>query len=517
MSTIKSINRLWNNLDKNLGLLAALVFVVALALYMLTLPPGLLWGGGDFALYQTYAYQGSTDTSQVGVYEHVLWVILAHPFTRLPFHDAAWRANFASAVFGAAALVFVFLSARRLTRSNVASLLATVALALSHTFWTYAVMPKVYSLNNLLSALCCYLLLLWRDQQRDVYLCLATFLYGISFLNHLVMVTVAAGFGVFILAVIGSRGRSKWMPLLLAGLCFLLGLSPYLYLVARSGAAQSTGGTAAAFLLGLVYATTHPIALLKGLGWGIVLGAYQFPITALVGLAGLGRLWRQDRGATALILLSILGTLAFMIAAVDPNAGNVYVWNLHYYLQAYVVFALAMAVGFEMLWTGWCRQFPFRRATVIGVTLALPVLLYAIAPSIARHFVQNMPDFRPLPGRDNLTYVLTPWKQNETGARELGEQILQTLPPNSVFFADYSIWAVINYLQIVEKARPDVQLVELASEGQVPLILQYRSAPNLFLADTYRYYDVEGIRQHFDIVPVGPIYRLIPQPASPSP
>lgn len=141
------------------------IFLLALALYIPTLAPGLLGGGGDFATFQTMAYLLEIQVPS-GIFGHPLWVILAHPFTWLPVGDAAWRANLASAVFAAAALVLVFLTARRLTPSVPASLLATATLAVSHTFWTYAGMAKVYSLNALLLIAGIYLLLRWRSEGR---------------------------------------------------------------------------------------------------------------------------------------------------------------------------------------------------------------------------------------------------------------------------------------------------------------------------------------------------------------
>jgi hypothetical protein len=170
-----------------------------------------------------------------------------------------------------------------------------------------------------------------------------------------------------------------------------------------------------------------------------------------------------------------------------------------------------MAAGFQFFWNRYVKGTVYRQAAVVALTLLLPILVYAVAPQVARTFISNLPDFRLLPGRDNLTYVLSPWKRQETGAREFGEEILSALPPDSVFFADYSIWAIVNYLQVVENARPDVGLVKLDSENQPATILSYRSYPDLFLADTYRYYDLEGIQQHFEIVPEGPIYRLVPK------
>jgi hypothetical protein len=489
------------------------VAAAALALYVLTLAPGLLWGGGDFATFQLAAYEGSNNTQQ-GVFAHPLWVVLAHPFTAIPLRDAAWRANFATAVFAALALLLVFLSAWRLTRSTAVALLASGALLVSHTFWTYAVMPKVYSLNALLVTACCYLLIRWRENPRNGLLYPAALLYGLSFLNHLVMVTVAAGFAAFVVGVLWPRWReaATRRAALLAVACFGAGLLPYLVLVFRGGAEGTTGGTAFAFLAGTLYVLRHPPALFTALFWGVALGTYQFPLTSIVGLVGLGALWRGDRPAAMLVGLAILGTLAFLIAAADPAAGGPYVWNLHYYLQAYVVFPLAIAAGFRRLWLSLGEPRTLHRLTVAGATLVFPCLLYAVAPLLARGFVRNVPDFRPLAGRDNLTYVLSPWKQNETGARELGETILNALPTGSVLFADYSLWAIVHYLQVVEHARPDVTPIMLPGSGeQLPLILAHRDSPNLFLADIYRYYDVEQIQAYFAIVPSGPVYKLVPR------
>jgi hypothetical protein len=64
----------------------------------------------------------------------------------------------------------------------------------SHTFWTYSVMPKVYSLNALLLAACIYFIIRWGREGRGRYLYAFSFLYALSQLNHLVMATAAAGF-----------------------------------------------------------------------------------------------------------------------------------------------------------------------------------------------------------------------------------------------------------------------------------------------------------------------------------
>lgn len=491
------------------------VFLVSFALYVATLPPGLLWGGGDFARFQTLAYTGNIEDN-LDALAHPLWVILAHPFTLLPIRDPAWRANLAEAVFASLALVFVFFACRLLTRSTVASLLATATLAVSHTFWTYAVMPKVYSLNALLLAGCTYLLLLWRADAKDRYLYLFALLYGLSFLNHLLMSVVAAGFAFFVLAVLWSQRRDRpvWRPLLLTAVAFGIGLSPYVYLMLHFGSTEGTGGTVTSYFSGIVYTLTHLRALFTGIFWAVFLGDYQFPLTALAGVLGLVYLWRHDRVVAGCILLSLAGTFLFMLSAIDPQAasGGTYIWNLHYYLQAYVIYTFAIAAGFLVLWQTWCATSIYRKSAVVALALVLPVVLYAIAPVLVSPFMTDIPDFRPLPGRDNLRYVLTPWKQFETGPREYADGIVQALPPNSYLFADYGAYWVVKYLQVAEHVRPDITVVELTSANQPQTLLQYKNQPNVFLADVYRYYDLPGIEKYYTIVPDGPIYRLVLRP-----
>lgn len=500
----------------NLHWLAPIIFILSLAFYTLTLAPDVLWGGGDFATYQTMAFLGGVQDirGSAGVFYHPLWVLLAHPFTLLPIQTPAWRANFASAVFAAAALALVFLTAKRLTHSTPASLFSTVTLAVSHTFWTYAVMAKPYSLNALLFIICIYLLLLWREKQGSGYLYGFAFLYGLSFFNHLVMATVAMGFFAYIGIVIWNRRRdpSIWQHLLIAMIAGLAGLSPRLLLLARTETDGSIIKAAMGALHAVLFLPSHPKALLAGIGIGIALLLYQFPAIFPAGFWGLRLTFHKKGPEKWLLGLAALGNVFVLLLSIDPRVLGGYWWNLHQYLLTYVIFALWIAIGLADLWPRIVSK-KRRLAGVVFLTVVFPVFLYALTPVVARPLAANVPGFRSLPGRDNFRYALSPWKSNERGARRLGENILDSLPQNSVLFADYSIWAIINYMQVVENARPDVTLVKLPGRSQqTSIILNYRNGRPLFLADLYRnYYDVEGIKRYFEIVPYGPIYRLQPK------
>jgi transmembrane protein TMEM260 (protein O-mannosyltransferase) len=492
-------------------IIAVGVFGISFLFYVMTLAPGLLWGGGDFALFQTRLFTGEIVS---GVFGHPLWVVLAHPFLWLPIRDVAYRANLSAAFFASLALAFVFLCAWRLTRSVAPSLLAAGALLISHTFWTYAVMPKPYSLNALLLSMCLYFLLAWAEESRGVFLLIFAALYGISPINHLVMFTAFAGFLVFIILVARRSWKTSFVrvQLIRAALIYLACTSIYLWLVLQGGQAQPVGNTVDRFLAGFLTALTTPSLLLLGIGLGAALWIYQFVATIPVGIYGIMQSWRGDKAIAIMLLLVALGDVAFLLGATDPRTGGDYVWNLHYYLQAYIVFSLWIAIGLNASWSLLAHTRP-RQIAAVALSLGLPIALYAIAPIVARPFIANLPGFREIGGRDNLVYVLSPWKQNETGARVFGETILDSMPHNSILFADYSIWAIVNYLQVVEGQRVDIDLVELSSADsgqQLPAILAHSDLP-LFLADTGRYYDMAAIQQYYTLEPTGVVYRLVPK------
>src|SRR3972149_8509886 len=103
---MRILKRSWMQLEQHPNQMAFSILVTGLVLYILTLAPGLLWGGGDFSTFQTKAYTGQIESN---VFGHPLWVILARPFLGLPVRDIAYRANLAAAFFAAGALAFIYL------------------------------------------------------------------------------------------------------------------------------------------------------------------------------------------------------------------------------------------------------------------------------------------------------------------------------------------------------------------------------------------------------------------------
>lgn len=483
-----------------------LVFLGALALYIPTLAPTVLWNGGDFAEFQTRAAQLEIVPT---VWGHPLWVILAHPITLLPIGDAAYRANLATALMGATALAVAYLVMRELGASVRAAALGVSALAVSHTFWTYAVMPKSYSLNILI--LMGVILLLLRSRRPSLRVTqglpsvvLAGLLASLGPLSHPLLFTALPGLILYVWVSQGAN-RRRGLAAFMAG--FAAGLAPYLALTIGGGAAQGTAATGANFVRQFVQVLITPSLWPTGLLVFAGCLAYQFLFTLIPGALGLRVLWQRDRQALLLLGLLYLGDVAFAWSwlPLTPDLGG-YLQNFHFYLPSYAIFAAWAAPGFDAL-----LRRPGRLAALAALVILLPILTYAVAPQVARPVLARLGQ-RDLPGRDIAAYLFSPWKHNETGARRLGEAILDELPTDAAIFADWTIYGVLRYLQTVEGQRTDVRLTLLPFNGQQlgPIRAAAASRP-VYIPDVNRYYDVDILSAYFDIVPQGPVYRLVPR------
>ncbi len=154
--------------------LAGLIGLAALAAYVRTLAPDLLYG--DSAEFQTLAYTlGITHSTGYPVY-----LLLARGLGFLPLGTQAWRVTLLSAVGGAVAVAGVYLWARRLTEDRIGPLLGSLVLAVSTTFWTQSILAEVYTPALAFIVVAMLLLFHWSAQPmgRPWYLAGAALLLG---------------------------------------------------------------------------------------------------------------------------------------------------------------------------------------------------------------------------------------------------------------------------------------------------------------------------------------------------
>ncbi|MFN8386668.1 MAG: DUF2723 domain-containing protein [Anaerolineales bacterium] len=182
--------------------LALVIGLAALALYVRTLAPSLLWG--DSAEFQTLSYTLGM-THQTG---YATQIIFGKLFTLIPINGIAWRVNLMSAFFGALAVANTFLIVKLLTSSRVAASSAAFVLALTDGFWWRALVAESYAPAAGMLATVWLLFLLWRNTSKPQYLFLAGLAGGLSLGIHSTVVMTGAS----VLAVMAftARKRAEW-------------------------------------------------------------------------------------------------------------------------------------------------------------------------------------------------------------------------------------------------------------------------------------------------------------------
>ena len=186
--------------DAAVGLTLALA---ALAVYVVTLAPGIL--ESDSAELQTQAVRlGYAHPTGYPVY-----LLLAKLATWLPVGAMAYRVNLLSAIMAAATTAELYLLGRLLTGRRGAAAVGAVAMAVSPTFWSQAIIAKVYTsgLAVMVGVLLC--MELWRQRGRPGWLLAAGALGGISLGVHVTHALMAPA--VLVVLLLTPRGwKAQW-------------------------------------------------------------------------------------------------------------------------------------------------------------------------------------------------------------------------------------------------------------------------------------------------------------------
>ncbi len=407
------------------------------------------------------------------------YLLLAKFFSLLPIGGTvAFRINLSSSIFGIIASLILYLIARQLNASRPASWITALSFAASIAFWSRAVEAEVYTLHITLIGL--MLLIVLRianrksqiandDRRRTSNFQLPTsniyflsFLFGLSLTNHLTTIILAPAILISLISLIPFKHnnplnykllitnhnlQSLISNLLLYFLCFLLGLSVYLYLplrwpVVNNGEVMTwdmfkhfiTGQEAqGALRLSAWYSdlSRYEIVFRKSLdqfGWvGI--------ITALIGFVSLIR----KNFFAALITLTAYAGYAFFALSFyvpDPDYSS-------FLLPSHFIQSIWIALGISAL-----AYYASRITNHATHFLYLPYLLYFLLP--ASLIWNNLP----------LVDKSTDWHFDK-----LGRYILsQPLKQNAAILADSELIAPLYYLQVAENIRPDLNIVVLPNE-----------------------------------------------------
>ncbi|MFQ5646421.1 MAG: protein O-mannosyl-transferase family, partial [bacterium] len=199
----------------------AATFSFSLFFYYLSLAKTVIWGdSASFALMVKNFY---LDPASDG---HPLYVVIGQLFKKLPW-EAAVNLNIMSAFFASLTVTLSYLIVRRLTASRLSAVSAAASLLVAHSFWAYAVVAEVYTLNAFILLLIIYLLLAWSyNPENNSLLYAGSFIFGLGITNH--MILALAGIAVlFMLGAYRPRLFLEGKPLIKILACFAIGSSLY--------------------------------------------------------------------------------------------------------------------------------------------------------------------------------------------------------------------------------------------------------------------------------------------------
>ena len=436
--------------------MAVAVAAVALSVYFRTLAPTVtLVDSGELAV-------AARDLGVAHPPGTPLWVLLAHPATRLPWSNVAARVAASSAVFAALAAGLMVLVAREalllvLARSRPAGepaaerswvalvppAVAGLTFAFSRSLWSYATVVEVYTLNVLLILGVLFLLLRWSRLGGDGLLYAGAVLFGLALGVH--HVTVALTLPALVVVVHRAAGagffRSRRL-LIAAAAATLATLAVYAYLPWAASrrpafnwgdpatleriAWHVTGRQYQAYFETSSQAAAHEIAAFLRLALR-QFGPPFLPAVLFLAVVGGVAVWRRDRLMAFALALLLGANLAFGIAYVigeDKDA---------YYLPSFVALVLAAAFGAQAA-LAWARH----RAPAAAVALAaLPVLALASG----------------FPYADRSRYFIA--------ADYVTNALAGVDPGGMLLTGDWQLYSPLLYSRLVEGTRPDVVAIDL--------------------------------------------------------
>lgn len=489
-----------------MAITAASVGVVALALYVLTLLPGL--GFWDTAEFQAIGpVLGIAHPTGYPAYTLLAWLASV---VLQPFGNEALRANLLSAILVAGACALVGVTVSFLTRRAILGIGAGLGLAVSTEAWAVGLHADPHALHLLLAALLLLLLSVWYEnvrhgRQADLWLVSAAIVFGVSLANHALTLLLAPGIGLFVLAAYPRILRRPFLIVVCAASLALTTVALYAYLPIRSAMnppldyanpqtwegfrylvfAEQFRGTFQALpdlanaLQQIAQETFSQLGLLAVLAvLGVVLGALRRPALVLMLALWFGVNWW------------------FALGYINADIGRYYLVPL----MSVVVLAGLGADGLLDATQVFLERHVGRRDLIAPALTVIAAVVLVIPPLAA------------IPPRYGLV--------DESGdhlARQWLDAVGAALAPNAVIVSWWSYSTPMWYGQYVEDWRPDVTIIDDRTmldqhlgdaEQVIDGYLGRRPVYLMRLSQDLPRYDAEYVLERVPGVPGGELYRV---------
>lgn len=490
-SAASSKKRIFTTADRSVALLGG---IIALTLYCCTLAPTIT--GEDSGEFVTAA-------CTLGIAHppgYPLYCILGWLFSHIPYASPAWRINFMSACFSAAAVSVLILTLIRLTKNRPIALASGLMLACTRELWSQSVIAEVYALSLFVLALATLLLLLWDEERNTQTLYLFAFLMGMGMTVHNTFLLVLPPAAVlFLLAEYKAEVRTSFPTLLKAAACAALPLLLYLYLPLRSRTNPMLDwGNPESFSLMLRHifrsqyafmVEQYPRSIPRFGGQVVVYLRFAREqagwLPAVGGVIGLIMLMRQRLRFALFLLLSLILIPAGFIYWQNFEITREWLWIMRVFgIPAWYILALGTGICLHQL------SQHSKTAQALALVLALTFVLFPLV----RHYHYN----------DKSDYY---WTEN------YARKLMDVLEPDALFISesDHASFSLL-YMQAVLGERNDIDNIRRYGYLQTPLFDKLPSEMKERIgAYPPRRYDTELIAWLLDNTD-RPLYLAQPRP-----
>lgn len=458
------------------------VMAVPFAVYLRTMSPTIY--GLDSAELTTGAYT-------LGIVHppgSPLFLLLGRLFTYIPIGDIGFRVNLLS-VFSATITVFLLYRILLiLTKHRAISISTSWFFAFTYYFWTSALAAELYAMQALFLALSILLAIKFNQTGKKKFLYSLSFFFGLGLGNHLSIILLAPGLAWIVLSQIPTKTSKKYIPACVLFAC--LGASIYLYLPIRYSAgaaldyAQSYWGIDLTTLDGFLW-------MISGKMFNSLFWAYSLREIPTEIIKYLYQLWSNFLGLG--VIFGVIGIINDFRLRPKFNIG------LGIMLIGYLIFYISygafdkevMFLPSYLIWSIWIG---------LGVWGLQDLLKRKILPSYEMLAANTLLFLAMSSLLFNFSYVDI---SQDWSARKLGEDILETLKPNSMYFGSWVDVPILEYLQVVEGKRSDIEtrnLIFMKQDESTRLAEGYLLTGNAVYTSTSNWFD----ETKFIYVPVFP-------------
>jgi len=470
--TISSRN-LFTRWDAFVAILAG---ILGLGLYTRTLIPWVL--PADSGEFQVLAYQvGIAHTTGYPIY-----MLLARLFILLaPAGDVAYRVNLFSAVMGALTVTGIYVAGRILSHNRWAALFGALALAVSFTFWSQALIAEVYTPAAAFQAAVWVALLVWHRTGQHWALFLAGLCGSVGLGVHTNLALLAPAAGIFLL-LSKDRWRELWKPALSGA---LIGLGFFLvgYMIVDFNAPPANIFNASYGPARSAWALTENDINNPLIRFWFIVSARQWRDAMFVdplkdtpehfaeyasdilrefsfltiGLAVLGwvMLFRRDKRLVALFSAALL---FYWGHSFNYRVGDSYVFHI----PDYLLIAMLAAAGLGNI-SQWLEKLKWRGARIWQTVLMLAVIIGGFLPVFSPRLDAVKKGRAPF--INAAEYLVD---DSSELVYKAAARVVPLLDKDAIVFVDWRNLYPYYYAAHIEQQRTDLRFVEMYTHTDTP-------------------------------------------------